>query len=487
MPAGAFGIYREATGGEGRDGTGLTSEHWDTIVHESDTNTIQQHATQKNKITLKETGKYLVLYNLCFVGGGTNKRTEHQAIISHYLTVGLGPGGASGYSRTTGGCEEAYICGAGIVNIPTANQNLSIGSANTSTESGNSVTRRANLCGLQVLKLDDDWDYARLKQGGGLIVTPQTMNTSYTSISWDTHDEFDTATFQMGSPYPSGDLKVKYSGDYLVTWSVKGDILTTGSGVRKTFLTALHVNGSPQRHGFAGAYLRGLNGCDHGIPSGIALLKLNANDLISLRGKTDNSSLKLSNNYLVNMQVVALPSTINKLMCHSNFLTQTWDTAGADIQFDGEQADDDAFEHNTSTNRDRMTVKKKGHFLFCFGGHALRGSGSNRYDDIIRFSKNGTLQQYGNFGEYNRGAQGGQNSYQSMCSHGIIFNDLEVNDIIRARIIDESTASGTAPVFGALSHGAFGIHLNSIFKYYATHLVDGLLTDDGNVGGRLTR
>lgn len=140
---------------------------------------------------------------------------------------------------------------------------------------------------------------------------------------------------------------------------------------------------------------------------------------------------------------------------------QSFDVTETPFDWDAENFDSSAFEHDTSINPDNITIKKGGPYLFLGNFFGNRSSGTNRYNTLSKWRRNGTAQSYGMFGDYNRGDP--TRTPKHGASHGILFPWLAVNEVIELAREDTSTSSGTAPTTVADQMGIQALHLPSVF------------------------
>lgn len=73
------------------------------------------------------------------------------------------------------------------------------------------MERTPNRSGINILKLDDAWDYARLRPS-----VAQTITTTWSDVNLATTDELDTGTYSISG----NDVTLKETGKYLVTYNV---------------------------------------------------------------------------------------------------------------------------------------------------------------------------------------------------------------------------------------------------------------------------
>jgi hypothetical protein len=453
MSAGAMAVYREATGGEDEDNQSWHDETFDTTVFQ-EASTYEMQANRYD-VKLKEAGHYLALHNNLISADTGSNRTEHTARLT-YNGADLDTGRGQGYNRMVGGCEEAYVSGAAILDIPTANQYLNCEMQNSSSTTTANATRRASLSGLQLLKLDDSWDYFRAD-----AYHVSVFQDLGDIIAWHNIHEEDSGSFEMVDIQKRA-ITLKSDGAYLAVYTVC--FLANSSPPERTCGYAfLSLGGVGQyiEHSYSYSYARQAQGCDLGVISGMCLIGSEIdNRLLRLETVSETGGAQIIEANTT-IEVVKLPDNVLNILRISDALGGgSFDVTDEPFEYKDEQDDDSAFLHSSGGTSYNVHIQKPGAFLFMAGIHADRSAaGANRYNNIFRWRRNSTPQTYGNFGSYNRGDA----SSVSGGSHGILFPNLDVNDIITLARTDESTSSGTPPYTVMDKCGMCAIWLPSIF------------------------
>ncbi|MFC1686501.1 hypothetical protein ACFLZS_01010 [Patescibacteria group bacterium] len=154
---GDLAIYRESTGVDAI-GTSVTDIDWDTTVNEGSGFTLQGNNID---VDLADAGHYLAMYAVpTQTSGGTN-RSEIQSWLRINDTTDLAYGRGQAYIRRTGGADEGYNSGAAIIDV-SAGDDVRVQMQRTDSNTG-TVQRRADKSGINLLKLDDTWDYIRTR------------------------------------------------------------------------------------------------------------------------------------------------------------------------------------------------------------------------------------------------------------------------------------------------------------------------------------
>jgi len=452
MPAGAIAIYREATAGDNLDSTSYVDVDHDTTVWE-DTETFEKNVGAG--VTLKETGHYLGLWNEAAGLGGTLNRAEHTGRLDYNGSALVGSKGTK-YIRGLEGCDESEPHGNLIFNVATANQTLKAQIAKTGgTLTG--ITRTANMAGLQLLKLDDDWDYCRLR------ITGTSTQQLPLGVAWTYQDELDTDSFAhtvLRSP-----IQFKKVGWHLVTYCIRAKA-TSVPAARLGFVPGfkrLTPSVAFSEFGYSFGYTRQLGGSDHGTGTACFIFYNDTADStwqVYVTKYGGGGQLELVD---CAIQIAKLPDTVaNACMCYDTTGGQSLDVSETPFTWGQEYYDNDAFDHDTGSSTDDIVIKKPGPFLFFGSWIANRASGINRYQTKSEFRKGGTAYQYGIPGSYNRGST----VLYSGLNHAILLPWLSVDDTIDFAREDESSSSATAPATIASYGGFSGIYLPSIFPKY---------------------
>ena len=171
-PGGALGdtaVIIEATGGEqltrataaGALGPLLTHD-FDTVVNGPIDGSYE--LTGAGAIGLSA-GRHLVVYDTRFDAGAGANRAEIQTRINLDGNA-LVAGRSQGYIRRAGGADETVLPGGAIITVAADNDVLTLESQRSDTNTNASLlpTRIANGTAVQLLKLDDAWDFLSLER-----------------------------------------------------------------------------------------------------------------------------------------------------------------------------------------------------------------------------------------------------------------------------------------------------------------------------------
>ncbi|MGB2822328.1 MAG: LamG-like jellyroll fold domain-containing protein, partial [Phycisphaerae bacterium] len=266
---GDIAIFSEATGTDVIT-TAVFDHGWDTTVRTSPAYDLVGGAGG-TEIQLIDPGHYLVMYNSRFDSTGGSDRSVMQCNLS-LDGNSIPTGWSQGYIRRTQGTDETVASGGGIIDVA-ANDLLKVQTFRTDTYAAGGVQRAPAASGLQLVKLNDSWSYARLS-----LSSTQTGPTgeTFTDVTYDRQDELDTAVF--GHTSGSGDILLKEAGHYLVlanTYLQKAPNTTRTTHAQRLTLDDTEVEGS-----YTTVYMRGTSTCDEGAAALGMIIETSAADQI---------------------------------------------------------------------------------------------------------------------------------------------------------------------------------------------------------------
>jgi len=443
MAAGDIAIYREAAGLE-TIGTTQTNQTWDTNVRQD-----AIYTRTGTNVDLGESGHYLVITNLGLQSASGSNRSEIQSRLN-LNGVNLAYGRSTGYIRRSGGTDECFLSSATIINA-TAGNDLIVNAIRTDSNSA-TVQRRANECGLQLLKLNDNWDYLRIRNSAN-----QSVATTYTDVTWNVQDEVDSGSFTQSS----GNITLNQTGHYMVCSNVMFD--TGSSGTRVGAKIRLTLDGTQVNGSEVTAYMRGNNGCNTGCANLFIIIEATAGQILRLQAIRDTFATANILSDSTGFTAVKLNDFAEFVRLRETGGGQRIDT-NADITWDTNvEVDSASFTHSTVTNTENIQVNKTGDYLFLSTFYSDRtGTSGSRLVPHWVWEVNGTSQQYGSFGFYNRGTQGGAPVLYAGRSGGFIANLTDTDDISITNI-DESTGTDVNATFQPNDYVIQGINLASLF------------------------
>ena len=362
------------------------------------------------------------------------------------LVEGTGQGVVLG----TGGCDEAYVCGSAIIDITTANKMLNVQLQNASTNLGADVVRRAELSGLQILKLDNGWDYFRAKARD--VALFQFLGEEIVwNVIYDNDPSFDFI------PGDRRRIQLLTEDACLVCYTITFRSVNVPPR-RVGGYSYLMLDSVPVKESYSGSFTYQADGADYGVMSGICIVRPEvAGQWLSLMTELGGSYGAEIITNKTTIQIAKLPSNADVVRAYYSLGTQSLDNTNLAIILDGEEEQGSSFEHGSGSV---IYNKNSGSFLFTGGTAAYRASGSNRYNTIFKWRKNATdIQKYGGFGMLSYGDP----VFTSGCSHGIILSQVPTFTTFELALTDESASSGTPPYLKANAVGVTGVYLASLF------------------------
>ncbi|MDG2400141.1 MAG: hypothetical protein P8M04_06185, partial [Akkermansiaceae bacterium] len=207
-------------------------------------------------------GRHLVLYNTRFDdnSGGANDRSELQS----YLTLAGSPlvaGRSQGFIRRTGGADEAVMSGGAIITVAADDDIMTLETRRSDNDTNTVLPFRvAGQSAIQLLKLDDSWDYLSAQrstnQGGN-------VSTAAVDVTYDVLD----ATSSLGSAFSftptSGNVTLNETGLYLVFANTSLQKATNNT--RTNFQQSLTLDGSIVPGSRTTTYVRGNEDTNEGM------------------------------------------------------------------------------------------------------------------------------------------------------------------------------------------------------------------------------
>lgn len=446
---GKIAIYRSATAGEAITTTTFNNG-WDTTVRQDDIFSL----SGTTSVVLKE-GYYAVLYGARFDSSSGTNRSEVQSYIDLGGTA-LPQGWSQGFIRRNGGSNEGYTSGGAVVHAPADNTLLKVRSFRTDTNGTAGVIRVNNTSGVQLIRLDDAWSYARLSKTG-----KQTgpISSTWVSVTYDRQDELDTTTF--GHSAGGSAITLKEAGHYLVFANTYGSLTTnTNTTVnQKLKLDNMDLPGS-----FTTVYMRGNANSDgdyQGAASiGMIIQSTTTNQVLTvqLSRSLGTASWTINGNQVgsyvdrTGITIVKLPEgdftrvreSTNPNLNPAGLTALIWNT---------EDEEDTSFSHSTSSNTSRLGVTASGDYLFLTAGYAAPGTTANAEFNQGWRKNGGTMIQYGQGIGYNATAA----SYVGAWS-GTIFPSLVNGDYVES----VTQALGAAGTVAATQKSIQGVHIGSL-------------------------
>ena len=284
---GQIAIYREATAGDALT-TANFDHDWDTTVREDSTT----YTLNANGYDIEcSAGHYLVQYSSRFDDPGNNgaERSEAQ---THLRLAGtdLDIGWSQGFTRRQNNDFELICSGGGIIEVASDGDAVSLRSFRTDAEA-DTMQREPDASAIQLLRLDDSWDYCRLSKSSSVGLSA----TTFTDVTYDQQDELDAGSFA----HSGGDITLKTAGHYLVFANTYFQFGSQSTDNRSAYEQQITVGGSLVNGTKTTVYLRGNpnsdSACDGSTAIGTIIETTSANQILNVEVRKEFSGAESPN------------------------------------------------------------------------------------------------------------------------------------------------------------------------------------------------
>lgn len=454
-------VRREATAGDVPDSNGDRMEYDTSIVLGSDVT-----YAVNGLFRLNSADKYLIIYSEGYNSSGTADPSEIDVIISTDDGV-LNTSRNTCYIPRTGGIDDCWASGAGIYDALAARR---FQVAATKLDGGSATLARiANMGGMTLLRLSDAWEYIMLRE----VTGGQTVNSgSFTDITWDTQDEYDTAAFTHSTSTNAGEITLDNVAHYLVMASVGFESTTTDERAQEIRLTLDGVE-------IPGAYSSVFIPSDGATTSQIhsaaymGVIETDSSDqILAVEARCSGDtcgSVDIAADYS-GISIVELPAGVDYVRL-SDSTDQVVDGTADTIEWDtDDELDTGHFGHSTSSNTSRIQFDHSSgteDYLF-FASFLVDRASSTDADPLSPHWEwrldGSSLYQYGSFARYNNGANGGYTARTSGAAGGFAAVGVANTSYLELINTDESTGADADAKFQADSFAVQGISLTSLFE-----------------------
>ncbi|MFT4548064.1 MAG: VCBS repeat-containing protein, partial [Verrucomicrobiales bacterium] len=443
-------IVIEATGGEqltratAAGGTGpVLTQDFDTAV-----SIAGSHELSAGQIKLSS-GRHLVMYDTLFDATGGSNRAEIQSAINLAGTR-LVAGRSQGYVRRTGGANEAVLSGGAIITVETSGDVLTLESWRTDTNTNAAVvpTRVANGSAVQLLRLDDTWDFLSLERAtnqAGII------NTTSVDVAYDTNVSPGT----MGSAFSAagGNITLNEAGLYLVFANTS--IQKSTNNTRTNYQQRLTLDGSPVASSTTTTYVRGNEDSNEGMTSLGMVLSATAGQVLNVE-----VAMEAGGNQTGLIQGGETAITMVKLPATSEYISlldttnQEVNDASLDPVVYNTQVDASSSKFSHTVGGSTVTVNEDSDYLF-FGSVFTQSDTTNDNQDRTiplhgwQIDGSGGNINYGRGAQYNRD-NGGDRTSGSWGAAIISLTDTQTVQLTTQRIgnVDVGMATSIAGLQG---------------------------------------
>ncbi|YCM46368.1 cadherin-like domain-containing protein [Verrucomicrobiaceae bacterium 227] len=371
-PGGTFGdhaLILEDGGGEqlaaasASDGFGTSLLHeFDNALSVDGSYELNPNGNNSAEIALSA-GRHLVMYDTRFdTTGGTN-RAEVLANLNLAGTP-LAIGRSQGFLRRLGGADEMVLSGGGIITVASDNDILTLETrrSDSNPSAGVLPTRAANGTAIQLLKLDDNWDFLCLQRSTNQAGT---VDTDFTDVTYDTIDPGSSAGSAFSFPGASGDVTLNESGLYLVFANTRIE-KADGNNVRTNYQQRLTLDGAEVEGSLTTTYLRG-NANGENTQSGAAaigtLVSATAGQVLSveLAMEAGGTPSTIQGNETA-LTIVKLPPGAKSISLTSAASQEVNTATTTPVTFDTSQFGNGLFSHTSGTSP--VTVNDTDDYLF---------------------------------------------------------------------------------------------------------------------------
>lgn len=421
-----YTVYRDAAGGENITTT-PQSLSWDTQVSEN----IEIQADGSNtNFDLSVWGHYLVMYSVPVRSTGGNNRSEIQSWLEINGSNASAYSYSSSYIRRADDDFEWYNEAAAIINV-NSGDDINIQIQKTDSNSA-TMQRTPNRSWINILKLDDTWDYARLRPAAAQAIT-----TSWSEVDLGAVDELDAWNFSVSG----NDITLQAAGKYLVTYNVWTVITGTDRTNNEMRLTLDGVEVEATR---STAYARAQNGSFTGIASYVGIIEVWwTNQVLNLEVMRESSLQWTTNNTVpgkTGITITKLPDSADYLRVWEAWWGQDMSTAKTPVTFDTTIEQGTNLQHD-SINTSEIDILSAGDYMLFHSIYNSRSdtSNTNRENPFLQWEIWGIPIGYGVSGSYNRHSNDGDGiTNSSHSSAWLILPGLSSSDTLELTQVNEA-------------------------------------------------
>lgn len=387
-------------------------------------------------------GRHLVLYNTRFDdnSGGTEDRSELQS----YLTLAGTPliaGRSQGFIRRTGGADETVMSGGAIITVAADDDIMTLETVRSDNDTQAVLPFRvAGQSAIQLLKLDDSWDYLSAHRS-----VNQAGNVGITTVDV-TYDMLD-ATSSLGTAFAftptSGDITLNETGLYLVFANTSLQKATNNT--RTNFQQSLTLNGAIVPGSRTTTYARGNQDTNEGMAAIGMIVSASAGQVLNVEVvKEPTGSDGVIQGGETAISIVKLPPTAKYIEVTDTTNQNVVSTVETAIGFNTLSSSANAtFTHGGGST---VTVNDDADYLF-FGSLFTQSDGTNDNND--RVTPITGFQIDGTGGRLNRGQGAAYNrdngNARRSGSWGAAILELTGGQTVEMTSQNVSTASGAFP------------------------------------------
>lgn len=447
-----YTVYKDMAGGDVITST-AQSLSWDDEVSQ---NSEIPLLTGDTDFDLTAGWHYLVMYSIPIRSTSGSNRSEAQSWLRLNNSQNLGYGYSSSYIRRIDNDFEWYHEWSAIVNA-SPGDTLEVQIQRTNTN-GWGLERTPGTSGINILKLDDDWDYARLRP-----TSAQAITTSWQDLDLTTSDELDSGTFSLsGSSLTLGD-----AGKYLVTYNVGW--VTTGTD-RTNNEARLMLDGAEIDSTRSTFYIRAQEGSFTGIASYVWIIETSSiNQVLTLEIQRESTLAGTTNDTVptkTGLTVVKIPDSADYVRISENPAAGAQDITTAvntPLTFDTTLEQGSDLEHDT-INTSEIDINTTWDYMFLHSVYNSRSDTSNgpRENPYLEWQVSGSTVGYGTSGSYNRSSNDGDGISNSSHSSAWVILPWLIS-WQRVELTETNQAAAGSSVYMWWGMGIQAVSLSSLF------------------------
>ncbi|NQU26193.1 MAG: hypothetical protein HQ567_33315, partial [Candidatus Nealsonbacteria bacterium] len=363
-------------------------------------------------------------------------------------------GWSQGYIRRASGADECITAGGGIIQA-TAGQLLSLRTDRTDNN-GAGTQREPNASGIQIVQLDDDWDYLNLSRSAD-VAGPTGNEDAFVDVTYDTQTEVEGGSF--AHTIDTGDITLKTPGHYLVmanTYLGKPDDNTRTAYQQRLTLDGGEIGGTRTT-----VYIRGNESTDEGATAiGTIIETTDIDQILSVEVAKETGTNSMIMGGKTGLTIVRLPDNDDAYIRLGDDTAQDFNDspefAAEPLGWNNQLETGGSFTHNTVTDNSQIGIVDDGDYLF-FNNLYDNDDDSSSERQVYRQGwevNEGGILNYGQTARYSRD-DGNQNNGNWS---GILLG-LNAGDTVEA----VSGQLGNGGVLSADINGLQGVALSSLF------------------------
>ena len=387
-------------------------------------------------------GRHLVVYSTRFDDAVGTNRSELQSNLT-LAGAPLAIGRSQGYIRRTGGADETVMSGGAIIDVDTDDDVLTLESFRSDINGTPVPTRFAGGTSIQLVRLDDSWDYLSLERAANQAGT---IGIAPVDVTYDTNNSAGTMGAAFSFTADTGDITLNETGLYLVfanTGLEKPNNNTRTNYQQRLTLDDVEVSGSKTT-----TYLRGNQNAED-ANSGVAAIGMIVSATAGQVLKVDvtmesGGSAATIQGGLTGITMVKLPPTAKYIE-----VTDTTDqnvTAAAETVVSFNTLNSPANTDLTHAGGSAVTVANAGDYLFFSSLFTVSDDASENNLRVIpmhgwQIGGGGGAINRGIGAAYNRDSGGDRTS----GSWGATILELAASDTVEMTVENIGTASAAFP------------------------------------------